>query len=204
MHINKLSTTAKRLNVFFKVLQKIIGISTIVVLCVLVVLTIVNSVNPNTVIGTELNKLVIGSVIIELAEDYTPDNTSILGYAWGYAILGAISAVVICVGLGYIRKILDPMAVGSPFHPDTSRYLKKLAILSLILGAIQSAGSAVETTSALHSFGLDNLVESDIIRSVTANYTVELGFIVVFFVLLLMSYIFSYGSELQKLSDETL
>ena len=42
------------------------------------------------------------------------------------------------------------------------------------------------------------------IRSVTVNYTFDLGFVIVFFVLLLMSYIFSYGAQLQQLSDETL
>lgn len=204
MNIDKLTSIARKLNVFFRVMQKIVAITTFVMLCVLMVLTAANAVNPDTVIGTELNILDIGPISIELAEESAPDNANILSYAWIYGGLGALCAVVICLGLGYIRKILAPMAEGSPFHPDTSRYLKKLAVLSLVLGVAQNVGSAVEAASALRSFGLDKLVESGTIRSVTVNYTFDIGFIVVFFLLLLMSYIFSYGSELQKLSDETL
>ena len=204
MNIDKLTSTARKLNVFFRVMQKIVAITTFAMLCVLVVLTVANAVNPDTVIGTELNILDIGPISIELAEESAPDNASILGYAWVYGGLGALCAAVICLGLGYIRKILAPMEEGSPFHPDTSRYLKKLAVLSLVLGIAQNVGSAVEAASALRSFGLDKLVESGSIRSVTVNYTFDMGFIVIFFLLLLMSYIFSYGSELQKLSDETL
>ena len=204
MELKKLSSTAGKLNVFFKVLQKILVVTTIVAACVLAVLTIANVVDPGTVIGTELNVVDIGPISIELVEEHTPSNTRILAYAWIYAGLGALCAAVICLGLGYIRKILMPMAEGRPFHADTSRYLKKLAVLSLVLGIAQNVGGAVEAFSALRSFGLDKLVESGIIRSVTINYTLELGFIVVFFVLLLMSYIFAYGAQLQQLSDETL
>ena len=204
MTINKLSSTAGKLNVFFKVLQRIILIAAIVMIIVLAVLTVANWVDPTTVIGTDLNTVDIGSITIELAEENTPNNGEILRYAWIYGILGLVSAIVIWIGLGYIRKILSPMTEGSPFHPDTSRYLKKLANLSLVLGIAQNVGNFLESATALRSFGLDKLAESDMIRSVTVNYTLDLGFLILFFLLLLMSYIFSYGAELQKLSDETL
>ena len=204
MELKKLSSTAGKLNVFFKVLQKIIVITMIVTVCVLAVLTVANFVDPDTVIGTGLNVVDIGPISIELAEEHTPGNSRILAYAWIYAGLGTLCATVIWLALADIRKILAPMAEGMPFHPDTSRYLKKLAVLSLILGIAQNVGGAVEAVSALRSFGLDKLLESGAIRSVTVNYTLELGFIIVFFILLLMSYIFAYGAQLQQLSDETL
>lgn len=204
MNLDKLSTTARRLSVFFRVMQRILGISMIVILCVLAVLTIANHVNPSTVIGTELNVLDIGPITIELAEEHTPSNAAILRYAWAYAALGAAAAFGICLALAWVRRILAPMAQGQPFHPDTARYLKKLAWLSLALGVLYNIWQAVEAAVALRSFGLDKLMESGVIRSVTVNYTLEAGFLVIFFVLLLMSYLFSYGAELQKLSDETL
>ena len=76
--------------------------------------------------------------------------------------------------------------------------------MALVLGVVQNIAGAVETTNAVRHFGLDRLVAGGQIRSVTANYTFDLSFLVVFFVLLLMSYIFRYGAELQQLSDETL
>ena len=204
MNLEKLSATAKKLSLFFKVVQKIIGITTIVMLCVLTALTIANVIDPNTVIGTDLNVLDLGPVTIELAEEHTPDNGAILGYAWIYGLLWAFCAAALCLGLGYLRRILAPMAEGNPFHSDTARYLKKLAWLSLVLGVAQNVGAAAEAAAALRSFDLQQLVENSAIRSVTVNYTFEFGFIVLFFLLLLMSYLFSYGAELQKLSDETL
>lgn len=204
MNIDKLSSTARKLGKFFKILQKIVLVCAIVMLSVLLVLTIANAVNPNAVIGTQLNSVDIGGVTLVLAEELTPDNNSILAYVWVYAALGIVSAAVVWIALGYIRKILSPMGEGSPFHPETARYIKKLAILSLALGIAQNIGGAVSTLAALKFFGLDKLVENGVITSVSANFTLELGFIVVFFILLLMSYIFSYGAELQQLSDETL
>ena len=58
--MEKLASTAKSLDVVFKVLQQILVICMIVVLCILTVLTIVNAVNPNAVIGDELNTVDIG------------------------------------------------------------------------------------------------------------------------------------------------
>jgi len=204
MNLTKLSSTAKKLDTFFKVLQKIVSISMIVLFCVLTALTVVHFVVPDAVIGTDLNTLDLGPVTIELAEQYTPSNGGILAYVWIYSIPAAICAAAVWFGLRHIRKVLAPMAEGSPFHPDTALHLKKLAYLSLVLGVVQNVGAFLETHTALRTFGLDRLTDSGVIRSLTVNYTLEMGFLVAFFLLLLMSYLFSYGAELQKLSDETL
>lgn len=202
--MEKLASTAKSLDVVFKVLQHILVICMIVVLCILTVLTIVNAVNPNAVIGDELNTVDIGPVTFELGEEYTPANGRILACGWASAVAQVLSVVILYLGLNCIRSILRPMAEGNPFHPDTARYMKKLAGLSLALGIVQNVGNILESTVALRSFNLDALMEGGMIRSVTVNYTFDLGFVIVFFVLLLMSYIFSYGAQLQQLSDETL
>lgn len=204
MENKKLIETARKLNTFFKVIQKIVGIAIIAAACVLIVLTIASALNPESEISTGLNVIDIGPLSIELAEEIAPDNTHILIYVWIYSALAVICAAVIYLGLGYVRKILAPMAEGSPFHPQTARYIKKLAILSLILGVVQNAEKAIEAFTALHLSGLDKLAESEMIRSVGVNYGLELDAVIVFFLLLLMSYVFEYGAQLQKLSDETL
>jgi len=204
MELQKLSATAKKLGVLFKVLQRITQVAIIVVPCVLGALTIANLMNPNTVIGTDLNSIDIGPVTFTLAESHTPGNWNILLYAWAYGLLGIACGALIHVGLGYIRKILLPMEEGRPFAPETAAYFKKLARLSLGLGIAQNIGGIVECVGAMRAFRLYDFAGSDMIQSITVNYELELGFLVVFFVLLLMSYIFSYGAQLQQLSDETL
>ena len=69
---------------------------------------------------------------------------------------------------------------------------------------ISNVGKAVETSMALHYFNIDALSAVGEIRSVTVSYTFDISFVIVFFLLLLVSYIFRYGAELQQLSDETL
>jgi len=204
MEMNKLMSTAKKLDKFFQILRKFVVVAVFVMFSVLAVLTVANWIKPGIEIGRGLNVLDVGPLSIALPAEKTPDNATILGYTWVYAVLGGICAGVIYAALGCIRKILAPMTQGSPFHPDTARYLKRLAVLSLVLGVAQNVGSAVETTVALHAFGLDQLAANGVIESVTVNYSLELGCVVVFFLLLLMSYIFSYGAQLQQLSDETL
>lgn len=202
--MKNISTTSKHLGTFCKVLQWGAAIGMIAVIAILAVLTAVSGADGSLPIGTKMSTLEIGQLSLELAEEYLPDTGSLLCCLWIYVGLGAAAAAVICVGLGYIRRILAPMAAGIPFHKDTASYFRKLAYLSLALGVIQNVGAWVETASALHVFALDRLVDSGIVRSVTANFTLELGSVVFFFVLLLMSHVFSYGTELQQLSDETL
>ncbi len=204
MENKKLIETARRLSTFFKVIQKIVGIAIIAAACVLIVLTIADAVNPESEISTGLNVIDIGPLSIELAEENELDNTHILIYAWIYSGLAVICAALIYLGLGYVRKILAPMAEGSPFHTQTSRYIRKLAILSLIMGVVQNVEKAIEAFTALHLSGLDKLADSEMIRSVKVNYGLELDALIMFFILLLMSYVFEYGAQLQKLSDETL
>lgn len=204
MDVQKMTSMAGKLETFFKVMQRIVGIAVIVVICVLTALTVANAVNPDTVIGTGFNVLEIGGVSIELEEAYAPDNTAVLWYAWGYAVVGALWGGCLYVGMGYLRKMLLPMAEGRPFHPETAGHIRKLAVLSLILGVVDNAGGFLEAVSAVWLFKLDALQDVGAIRSVTVEHSFDLSFVVVFFVLLLISCVFAYGAQLQQLSDETL
>ena len=62
MDVQKMTSMAGKLETFFKVMQRIVGIAVIVVICVLTALTVANAVNPDTVIGTGFNVLEIGGV----------------------------------------------------------------------------------------------------------------------------------------------
>ena len=204
MNLDKLSSTAKKLDTFFKILQKVIEVSVIVVLCVLAVLTIATIVDPTAVISSGLTSLELGLLSITLTDTHMPDNGTLLCYAWICAVIGIFFAAVLRKGLRVIRKILDPMTEGRPFHPETSDDLKKLAFLSLLLGVAQNLWTLVEAIVSMYAYRVSGLLEASGINSVTINYTLELGFLVVFFVFLLMSYIFSYGAELQAEADTTL
>ena len=206
--MDKLMKTAKKLDTFFKVVQKIMKVTMIVMVCVLGVLTITYIVNPNAIIAYGFYSIDIGPLTIKLTEGYSPeDNKMVLFYAWIIIGLAAIAIVAIYYAFGQIRKILQPMSEGDPFHPTVSVNIRKIAYVSVVLGIVANIVSFVETFIALgmiESLNLLQHVQEGTIQSVTSNYSFDFTFLVVFFILLLMSYIFSYGEELQQQVDETL
>ena len=206
--MDKLMKTAKRLDTFFKVLQKIIKITMIVMVCVLGVLTVTNIVNPNAIIANGFYSVDIGPITINLAESYSPkDNNMVLTYAWMVVVLAAITGLAGYYALGQVRNILKPMSEGNPFHPTVSTNIRKIAYVSIIMGIVANVASFIETLNAVKVIEKLNLVEyvkDGSIQSITTNYNIDLTFLIVFFLLLLMSYIFRYGEELQQQVDETL
>jgi len=202
--MEKLTRISKRLDTFFKVMQRIICIGMTVAVLVVAILSVVNMINPQAVIGSDFNTVDIGPVTIELAQELAPDNGEILKYVWVVVVLGGVMAAFFHYALGVIRKILKPMTEGRPFDFSVGRNIKKIAYMSLVLGVVQNVGSLIETAVAVKTFRLTELPNVESIRSVTANYTFDFNFLILFLVLILMAHIFNYGTELQNLSDETL
>lgn len=202
MEKEKMVRTAKTLDKVCKVLIRIIIICAAVGVIILGILTVMNAVGCNTAIGTNFNQVDIGPLTLELTEE--ADNNAILLHAWIMVATAIAVIAVVCYAIGIVRKILAPMTQGDPFHPTVGKEIRRLAFASLAIGIIQNIISAAEAFNVLRVFDLNALLQNSRIQSVTANFHFELSFIAVFLVLLLMSHIFQYGEELQKLSDETL
>lgn len=103
-----------------------------------------------------------------------------------------------------IRGILAPMKEGKPFDHNIARYLKRLAWLTVVNGILTQIIQNVLTGNTLNGYNLNELFLSDKITGVSVTHSCDLSFLIYALVLFLMSFIFQYGSELQKLSDETL
>lgn len=97
-------------------------------------------------------------------------------------------------GLHIFRRILRPMKEGQPFAESISADMRRLGWLVLIAGgALSVIGLFFRSTIVTPS---DTLVME--------THQIDLTFLVVSAILFLFSYIFRYGEELQRLSDETL
>lgn len=198
MKKEKMIKTAKALDTVFKILKGIILICAAIFVAILGIFTIVNFVAPHSMIVKDFSLVYMGPRISELTGEMTHDNSGFLIYAW-IMVAAAIAIIfVVCYAISIIRKILAPMTQGNPFHPSVGKEIRRLAFASLIIGIIRNIMGVVETLN-LHIFLLHGPAESN-----TANFLFDLSFLMIFFTLLLMSYIFQYGEELQKLSDETL
>lgn len=201
--MEKMITVSKKLDVFFGVIQKLIVIGLSVAFIVTAVLTVVNIVDPDAVIGEGFNTVDVGNITVELDESLAHDNKTILSYVWMILVPGAVSGAFIYYAVILIRKILAPMKEGRPFDLSVGTNIKKIGYISLVLGVIKILGDMIETAVTLKVYELTELTDGAV-RSITANYTFDLSFLIVFFVLMLVAYIFNYGAELQELSDETL
>ena len=203
--MNKLSSTAKKLDVFFKIIGVLLSIAAVTCLVFLGIIAAgyIFDLAPEQ-IGTGYDTVEIGFLELQLAEGSAPDTDLVLLRA---AV--QLAMTFICVLIGHfcvrcIRNILRPMAAGEPFHSAVSRNLKTIAILSIVLGAAVNCMQLADQYILVHAVGLTDLLTGGPITRVSVDYTFDISFLAVGAVLLLLSYVFRYGEQLQQLSDETL
>lgn len=203
--MNNLSDTAKKLD---KVLEiAYIVFSALAIACIvgvaLIAAAYILKLDP-AIIGTGYENFDIGFLELTVAEHYAPDK-------WLVLLQAAITLSASCRlmydsrrGVGYIRNILEPMKEEKPFDSVVSTNLKKLARLSINLGILYNIILLSEQIIAVFVYDLPSLLISEKITHVNGLFNVDLTFLICWASLLLLSYVFRYGEQLQQLSDETL
>ena len=96
------------------------------------------------------------------------------------------------------------MTEDKPFAPTVSKNLKKLGFASLALGIILNITKWITTFAIVHFYNIEQIIISEKIKSFTINFTFDLSFFNICFVLFFLSHIFKHGEKLQQLSDETI
>ena len=203
--MNNLSNTAKKLDKVLEIAHIVLGALAIacIVGVALIAAAYLLKLDP-AAIGTGYENFDIGFLELTLAESYAPDK-------WLVLLQAAITLLVSCRlmyesrrGVGYIREILLPMKEEKPFDSIVSTNLKKLAKLSIVLGILYNIIILSEQIMTVFVYDLPGLLVSEKIAHVGGMFQVDLTFVVCWAALLLLSYVFRYGEELQQLSDETL
>lgn len=204
MENKKMIATAQKLDVFLKILQVIIVVGLIASCIIMAVLTVINRTNPDAINGTVNYSFTMGPASVEITPEEAPEFGDVLPLGWIAFALSGTAALALWFCLKYIRDILKPMKQGNPFHSEVVKSFKKLAWVVMITGIVRNIVNLVGTGVAAERWHLTELANVAGIQNVQINADFEVGFIVVFFGILLMSYIFEYGTSLQQLSDETL
>ena len=203
--MNNLTNTAKKLDKVFEIAHIVFGALAIasIVGVALIAVAYVLKLDP-TFIGTDYEKFDIGFLELTVADAYAPNKWLILAQA-------ALTLLVSCRlfydgrrGIGYVREILKPMTEEKPFDSIVSTNLKKLARLSIVIGILVNVIILAEQIVAVFLYDLPSLLISEKITHVTGMFKVDLTFIVYWAILMLLSYVFQHGEQLQQLSDETL
>lgn len=203
--MEKLQSTAKKLDTLFRILYICLKISLVVMLVGLVIIGagFLFHLDPGT-IGSGYNSVEIGYLTFELADSIAPAASTVLLDTAVRMALGLVCIVFALFCVKCVREILKPMTQGEPFHSTVSANLKKLAKYSLISGLTANLIKILNATLAVASYDLTSVLLSDKITHISFNVPFDADFLVVGAVLLLASYIFRYGEQLQQLSDETL
>ena len=203
--MNTLSNTARKLDKVLEIAHIVFGALAIacIVGVVMIAAAYVLRLDPS-MIGTGYENFDIGFLELTVAKDYAPDK-------WLVLLQAAITLLVSCRlfyegrrGVGYIREILQPMAEEKPFESIVSTNLKKLAKLSITMGILYNIIILSEQIITVFVYDLPALLVSEKIAHVGGMFSVDLTFVVYWAILLLLSYVFRYGEQLQQLSDETL
>lgn len=203
--MNNLSNTAKKLDKVLEIAHIVFGALAIacIVGVALIAVAYILKLDP-AMIGTGYENFDIGFLELTVAKGYAPDK-------WLVLLQAAITLTVSCRllydarrGVGYVREILHPMTEEKPFDSIVSTNLKKLAKLSLNLGILGNIIILSEQIMTVFVYDLPGLLISEKITHVGGMFNVDLTFLIYWAILLLLSYVFHYGEQLQQLSDETL
>ena len=203
--MNNLSNTAKKLDKVLEIAHIVLGALAIacIVGVALIAVAYILRLDPE-MIGTGYSNFDVGFLELEIAEAYAPDK-------WMVLLQGAITLLVGCRlaydsrrGVGYVREILHPMTEEKPFDAVVGTNLRKLAKLSINLGILYNIIILSEQIMTVFVYGLPDLLLSEKITHIGGMFTLDLTFVVYWAFLMLLSYVFRYGEELQQLSGETL
>ena len=198
--MQKLSRTAKRLDVVLRILFWLLIVCAVVSIIAAVAPLALRKPAPS---GNDVS-LDLDFIKLHLAK---PDQEAAM--AQQKATLAAMVLMILGSGIGaycikLIRNILKPMIQEQPFNESVSVNLKKLGWVSLISGIVINGVEFLMQNLIVRGFNLTEMFSNEIITKVTFNYSFDFTFLLVAAGLFLLSYIFRYGTELQQLSDETL
>jgi len=203
--MDKLISTARKIDIVFKIAEIMLKIAFVACLVCAVIITAAGLFDlPAEMIGTGDLLLEFGPLTLTVADAYAPDFDSMLIQVAAMLVLGAGCSFIGILCVKAIRAILAPMKDGKPFASETSKNLRKLGWLSLILGAAVQVMEAISLLTLFIVQKMDTLLISDKITHVNVNISFDPSFLIIPAVFFLLAYVFKYGEQLQTLSDETL
>jgi len=199
MDNNKLIKTAGILDLIVKVCAGIFKTLVIVTLVFAVLVLIFGkSMFDQSSITAEL-----GFVKLYLADAYQTVTPLVKAYAIVSLLCGCVSCSMLAYICSLLRQILAPMKEGRPFEKRVCADMRKIAWAVLIGGSINEILKLIEQLFVIRALPIDQLFSADMVVSREYMFQVDGDFVPVFFVILFLSCIFSYGQSLQQEADET-
>ena len=203
--MEKLKRTAKVLDVIAKAMWWICIILSALMLAALIVVLIAGVQPESAETGAGMT-LSLGVLRLKLSGP-TPKNGNALAPAVVVSVIAAcvIAALMVLAWETHIlHRVLSPMREGRPFDRRISKNLRTLGWVSLVQAVIFSVASSVGNYMIFTSLDLMELFNRSLVTDYTVNIRFEAGYLLIPVAFFLLSWIFRYGEELQRQSDETL
>lgn len=205
--MDKLSKTAKTLDKIVGFLYWATILAAAFAILTTGVLALVVGKDASSLNGSQTQALTFGVLRLSLApgvmEEIAVGNYG--SYLLWTSVLSLVSAPVYCVALLTVRDILKPFIHRQPFQETVAKDLKRLAILVVADTALTWIVTGITDHMTRNLYDLDALFLGDRITAVTLSaHTLNTTPLLFAAALYLLSKVFLYGQELQKLSDETL
>jgi len=202
--MTKLSTTAKRLDIVFRILEiaTMIGFVAVCVGLGIIAAGGIFRLSPEQ-IGSGFDTVDVGFLTLRYAPEFAPEEKTVILFD---ALEMLLTLPAFWLGrccIRSIRSILGPMKEGQPFRSVVSFQLRRIALYTLWLGILLNLSRLVNYLILSFVYRLPEVLVGERFIHATLNGGIDLTFLVISAVFLLLSYVFRYGEELQQLSDET-
>ncbi len=200
--MEKLMKTSKTVDTILKVVYRILMVSGIIIFVGVGICLIAEMLGKLP--QAELSGVSFGDVKLEFKEPQLVDNTFMAIEMGTTMVMALIAIAVTCYLIKVLRKVLAPMIAGQPFGGTVSGNIKKLGIVWIVGGIIIDIIETIGTNLAFYMYDVASLFLSRDVGSVTVSHDFSLGNILIGVLVIMLSYVFRYGEELQKQADETL
>lgn len=151
-----------------------------------------------------LKKLNFGGITFALSDAVQPmldNNFWLMGIP---LLIGFSGMILFIMMIRRVRYLLEPIKNGEPFSWLVHANFRELGWLVIANGILELLLTAYQSYTMTAAYDFSELFLSDKITAVTTSYHFDFTFVIWALALFGLSYIFRYGQELQKLSDETL
>ena len=200
--MEKLMKTSKTVDTILKVVYKIMQVAGIILLVGIGICIMAQFVDKLPM--SELTSVSVSDVELYFKEPILVDSSKAVIEMVATLVVALLVIGITCYMIKLLRKVLAPMIVGQPFDGTVSKNIKKLGIAVIVNGLAIDVVESVMSSLAFYMYDVAELFLTDNISKIMINSEISLDSVLVGVLVILLSYVFHYGEELQQQADETL
>lgn len=150
------------------------------------------------------NVLELGFIEFKLSADFQAITPGVVTFSAVSLVIAATSCFILYFIAKFLRAVLLSVKEGRPFENAVVSSFRRLGFLSLVGGLVSELLKWGQQLLLLKAYPMDEIFASPAIAGMEVNFIMDMGFVLIALVFFLLSWVFAYGHELQKQSDETL